>query len=399
MNFCPFCGQKISGDSAFCPYCGRPLAGAAQTPPAQTAHVQTAPAPKKRRVWVWALAAVLVLALAAGGFLVWQAFSKPDISTFSPSVLYLEGYDEGEHVVCSGSGFFIENGPEGDPLLVTNYHVIEGCAGLDVWDSDFENYVQAKSVVAYDEVADLAILRCEPGLDVAPLTLAGEDVGIQGDEVYAIGYPLGIANTLSNGIISSRYYDEYDMDVLQITAPISSGSSGGALLNEDGLVVGVTVASYVDGENMNLAIAAHQVSSLLANAGEETTLEVMYKTIPRWHTVATISNFDPSEYYVLTVDQFLKSPGSYLGMKIAVSGYLNNSSFPDGASLFESPDSDRFVRLEYEDIPENIHHQSVPRKSNTTAYGVCNYDSSPALQGKSYAYYLWVEGYHYCENP
>lgn len=72
--------------------------------------------------------------------------------------------------------------------------------------------------------------------------------------MYTASYPLGLAHTLSDGVVSSCYIDENDVDVIQITVAISSGSNGGALFNEDGEVIGVICASYVDGQNLNIAI-------------------------------------------------------------------------------------------------------------------------------------------------
>ena len=92
-----------------------------------------------------------------------------------------------------------------------------------------------------------------------------------------MGYPLGLANTMSNGIISSRYFDEYDVDVLQITAAISPGSSGGALFNENGFVIGVTSAYYDGGQNLNIAITSNTVQQLYSNRSTPITLSKLNK--------------------------------------------------------------------------------------------------------------------------
>ena len=183
----------------------------------------------------------------------------------SNSVLYLEVYDMDGDLIKTASGFVIEDGS----TLVTNYHVVEDAYRIIASTADGERSVETSNILAYDELADLAILCCDvnPGVDALPL---GDLGGIQqGTEVYAIGYPLGLANTLSNGIISSRYIDENGIDILQITAAISNGSSGGALLNSDGEVIGVTTASYSAGQNLNIAVSVSEVKKLLLEA--ETT--------------------------------------------------------------------------------------------------------------------------------
>ena len=108
------------------------------------------------------------------------------------------------------------------------------------------------------------------------MTRADSDSVKQGDPIYAVGYPLGLAHTLSDGVISSRYTDENNLDILQITAAISPGSSGGALLNSLGEVVGVICASYVDGQNINIAIAANQIQSLLETSEDSIAMREFY---------------------------------------------------------------------------------------------------------------------------
>ena len=155
----------------------------------------------------------------------------------------MEIYDASDAYAGSGSGFLIND----DFTLVTNYHVIKDAYSMIAMAADGEHTVEVDTVLEYDEAADLAILKCSEKIGVSPLVLANSDRVKQGDPVYAVGYPLGIANTLSDGIVSSRYVDENGVDLLQITAPISGGSSGGALLNETGQVTLVLVIVLLSG--------------------------------------------------------------------------------------------------------------------------------------------------------
>ena len=192
------------------------------------------------------------------------------ISDLAQSVLYLEVYDGDGLLLGSASGFLFD-----DKTLVTNYHVIQGACYLSAFTPDLAAVVDFETLVAWDQDADLAILRSAHAPDAAVLPLADSDTVRQGERVYAVGYPLGLANTLTEGIVSARY----DMDgyqLLQITAPISQGNSGGAVLNESGEVVGVACMYLVDGQNLNYAIASNDVKRLYAEAGEAIPLADFY---------------------------------------------------------------------------------------------------------------------------
>lgn len=173
------------------------------------------------------------------------------------SVYYLEAYDAAGNFLGTGSGFLINNGYD----IVTCFHVIEDAQVVFAVSADEQEDVMIESVKAYNPSTDLIILHSSEQFKAHPLVLADSDSVRQGDKTYAIGYPLGLSNTLSDGIVSARYLDG-GLDTLQITAAISPGSSGGALLNTRGQVIGVTSAYYADGQNMNIAIASNAVKNL-----------------------------------------------------------------------------------------------------------------------------------------
>jgi len=174
------------------------------------------------------------------------------------SVLYLEVYDEQGKCFGTATGFLVKD----DTTLVTSYHVVRDACRIDAWTPD-NQHLEANTILAYDKVADLVVLRCDAPAGKEPLTLADSDGVKQTMSVYAVGYPLGVANTISDGIISARYIDSYGNDTLQTTAAISNGNSGGPLLNEDGEVIGVICAYYVDGQNLNVAIASNTLRAML----------------------------------------------------------------------------------------------------------------------------------------
>ena len=223
---------------------------------------------RKRKLW-WLIVPVLACVLGIVVFVF--ANGSKTAATAAESVLYLEAYDSTGVCIGSGSGFLIND----EVTLVTNYHVIDDAYALVAITSDSKVSVEVDSILTYDKTVDLAILKCKESIGVSPLVIANSDLVKQGDKIYAAGYPLGLAHTLSDGIVSSKY-PIGKVDILQITAPISNGSSGGALLNEHGDVVGVIRSFYTDAQNMNLAIASNEITELLAKDTTPQSLEEFY---------------------------------------------------------------------------------------------------------------------------
>lgn len=176
----------------------------------------------------------------------------------TPAVFKVETYDGLGNVLAWGSGFFLtESG-----LAVTNFHVISGASSAKVTLSatgDFDDAAAVRSVLGvydYSEAEDWAVLQIE-GTGYQTLNIAETEGAVGGAAVYAIGYPLALQKTFSPGIISNPNHKYGDMRYIQTTAAISSGSSGGALVNKYGEVLGITTATYSEGQNLNLALPMH----------------------------------------------------------------------------------------------------------------------------------------------
>ena len=194
----------------------------------------------------------------------------------SPAVVKIVSTNTQGRLLGQGSGFLVST----DGLVVTSYHVIKGCqrAVIHMTGGSGRQEMVVKGVVALDMAGDLALLRVDTGgLRVTFLELAGGPLPEVGTEVFAIGSPEGLENSFTKGIVSghrkaSRLGSHYDesMYFLQISTPISRGSSGGPLLTEDGKVVGVTSASYheASAQNLNFAVPANRVSKLLTQRGK-----------------------------------------------------------------------------------------------------------------------------------
>lgn len=166
----------------------------------------------------------------------------------SPAVAYIEVQDKTGMTYASGSGFFISSAG----TFVTCYHVIEGAYGATIKTTDGVTHT-VDGVYDYSKTNDWAVLKVN-GSNFKYLSVASSTEKVGGAMVYAIGSPLGLDNTISQGLISNVSRAESGTNYIQTTAAISSGSSGGALLSSSGHVLGITSGSYEDGQNLNLAI-------------------------------------------------------------------------------------------------------------------------------------------------
>jgi serine protease Do len=166
-----------------------------------------------------------------------------------------------------GSGFFIN----ADGYLITNFHVIEGETEISVevyrqlnGQLDRETYKQVK-IIAINKFHDLALLHIED--KNAPkfkyVTLGSSDALSVGDSVFAIGSPLGLERTVTEGILSTKTRELEGELYLQTTAQINPGNSGGPLFNLAGEVVGVTNMKITFGEGLGFAIPVELVKSFL----------------------------------------------------------------------------------------------------------------------------------------
>lgn len=171
-----------------------------------------------------------------------------------PSVVTIRAYGATGEQIRLGSGFFLSDG-----RVVTNSHVVAGAEWVEIMDQE-ENLL---GTAPYAEVlstrSDLAVLpelsSGQPGLPVSGKTPR------PGDEVWVIGSPEGLHGSVSNGVVSAvRSLD--GQRYLQVSAPVSSGSSGGPILNAEGEVVGVVVSFVTDGQNLNFGVPADQVRAL-----------------------------------------------------------------------------------------------------------------------------------------
>jgi len=184
-----------------------------------------------------------------------QVYSSSQDSVF---LVYLN--DSSGSPSALGSAFLVA-----PRLLVTNAHVAEaGSPVLAVGPARIP-----LKVLRTDDKNDMAILSLDVDLTSKPLPLASGGLS-PGEQIFAIGNPEGLEKTISQGIVSALR-KRGDRDLLQITSPISHGSSGGPILNAKGEVVGVAVGMMEDGQNLNFAVPVAYVRSIIEQKPDAAT--------------------------------------------------------------------------------------------------------------------------------
>jgi len=156
----------------------------------------------------------------------------------SPSIVYIST------IKGAGSGVVVS-----PSLILTNHHVVEGASQIDVY---LSNQRYQASVFKSDASKDACVLRVNSSqLQAVEGGRLFEELQI-GERVYALGNPKGLERTFSDGIISGKRIFE-GQKIIQITAPIAPGSSGGGLFDGDGRLIGITTSGLEEG-NLNFAI-------------------------------------------------------------------------------------------------------------------------------------------------
>ena len=173
------------------------------------------------------------------------------------SVVYIETFDQNGKETGVASGFIYEqNGKIG-----TNYHVIKEANSIKVRLSTGQDY-DVVNILGYDQNNDVALLKIN-ATGLSPAILGNSDNIETGNKVYAIGNPLGLEYTISDGLISSKSRTIENVNYIQISVPISQGSSGGILVNEQAQVIGITTTSYDHGQNINFAIPINTFKTII----------------------------------------------------------------------------------------------------------------------------------------
>src|ERR1044071_4676473 len=181
----------------------------------------------------------------------------PDlVRRIKPSAVAIETFDARGEKLSRGSGFFVES-----DRVVTNRHVLEGAYRAEVHSSTGAVF-PVKGVLAVDLEGDIALLKIDPpATPIKPLPL-DKTSPQEGESVVVIGNPLGLEGSVTNGIVSAVRDIPTFGRIIQITAPISSGSSGSPVVNMQGQVIGIATLQITGGPSVNFAIPSERISQL-----------------------------------------------------------------------------------------------------------------------------------------
>lgn len=177
-----------------------------------------------------------------------REWSFEELATLASSVVMIGAFDRNGKCFKTGSGVMISK----TGYILTNDHVASEGAYYCVRIEGEEQSYETDQVIKYNTYQDLAVIRIERACKPIPI-YNGKKPLLRGQKVVAIGSPLGLFNSVSDGIISGfRNFD--DVNMIQFTAPISHGSSGGAVLNMYGELIGISSGGFDEGQNINLAV-------------------------------------------------------------------------------------------------------------------------------------------------
>ncbi len=217
----------------------------------------------KMQRWIKMLLSIFLFCSAVLSSSLAQENLSAIVKKIDPSAVVILTYDKEGKILGQGSGFFISK--KGD--VITNRHVLQGASRAEVKTAEGKVYSITR-VVAEDKEGDLIQVSVDiPPKAVHPLSVSTFLPEV-GERVIVIGSPLGLERTVSDGIVSAvREIPDFGK-IIQITAPVSSGSSGSPVINMKGEVIGVATFLIVEGQNLNFAIPGERVAKLAPGKGQ-----------------------------------------------------------------------------------------------------------------------------------
>lgn len=178
------------------------------------------------------------------------------VRAVKPSAVAVETFGAKGEKLSRGSGFFIAK-----DKIVTNRHVIENASRVEIKLASGKTFV-SNGVLAVDGEGDLALLQVQISGDAAQPLALDDAPPQEGESIVVIGNPFGLEGSVSNGIVSAvREIAGYGR-IIQITAPISPGSSGSPVVNMRGQVVGIATLQAAEGQSLNFAVPATRIAAL-----------------------------------------------------------------------------------------------------------------------------------------
>jgi len=188
------------------------------------------------------------------------------VKRIEPSIVLIQTYDKEGKPLAQGSGFFISK--NGD--VITSRHVILDAFRAEIKTAQGKVY-SITQVVAEDKEGDIIRLSVDiPQKEVKPLSVSSSYPEV-GEKIVVVGNPLGLELTVADGIVSAVRDVPSFGKIIQITAPVSPGSSGSPVVNMKGEVIGVATFQLSEGQNLNFAIPGQRIIKLKSGTGKSLT--------------------------------------------------------------------------------------------------------------------------------
>lgn len=248
------------------------------------------------------------------------------------SIVVVLAYDN-QGNIFQGSGVVISDG-----IIVTNHHVCKDASRIDI--KHYSKEIKNVSIYKYDAVKDILFLKTDDR-SFRPITPGSSNQLKSGQRIYAVGSPEGYENSISEGIVSGFRTDENNVKLIQMTCPITDGSSGGAVLNSRGELIGISVSGQHEGA-LYFAIPVNDILAML--------------DITPFYT----ENSDPVHYY--EIGTIANENKNYKDAEVYFSKYLEK--FSGDANAYYNRGYARFKLKEYKKAISDF--SAVLEKSQTS---------------------------------
>lgn len=218
------------------------------------------------------------------------------------SVVVVLAYDNLGNIF-QGSGVVISDG-----IVVTNHHVCKDASRIDI--KHYSKEIKNVAVYKYDEAKDIILLKTDDRT-LTPVTPGSSSNLRSGQRIYAVGSPEGYENSISEGIVSGFRTDENNVKLIQMTCPITDGSSGGAVLNSKGELIGLSVS----GQHEGALYFAIPVNDILAMVDIQPRYTETADTV-NYYEIGTIANEnknyrDAEVYFSKYLEKFSGDANAY----------------------------------------------------------------------------------------
>lgn len=235
--------------------------------------------------------------------------------TVLEQVVMIISMDENYQPISIGSGFVI--GKNGE--IATNYHVVEGASSALVKFVNKEEKYTVDNIVQTSTKYDLVIIQINT--KSTPLLLGDDELASVGNRIYAIGNPEGLEGTVSEGIISGFRKVDENFRIMQITAPISPGSSGGPVINQNGQVIGIASASIIIGQNLNFAVPVNKLKEIISKPSKNLPFKKANLPVEKNYKVSQQAE-NTNLVTAFNVERETYSPGSWANISFSVRNNL-----------------------------------------------------------------------------